>query len=395
MLISKKLKYDRMTYRPLFSIVNNHLGDYPTPVNINYLWGMGLLSGICLGIQIVSGLLLVPYYSNESANAFISVDLIMRDVHYGWLMRYVHANGASMFFICVYIHIFRGIYYGSFKTPREALWLSGMLIYVVMMMTAFFGYVLPWGQMSFWGATVITSMVSAIPQIGQFIVEWIWGGKAVGEPLLRKAFMLHFVLPFAILGLVMIHISILHQTGSSEPLGTDGYYYIIPFYPYYYIKDLFGFIIFLFVFSSLVIYSPNFLGEPDNYIKANPMVTPEHIVPEWYFLAFYAILRSIPNKLMGVICMALSMFILALLPFIYMSNLRGCKFQPLYKQCVWSFAGICYVLTCMGKRPPEYPYNLVGLFSTIYYFFCLTVMLPITDVAGNLLYQVYVEAQVN
>jgi len=290
---------------PIFSFLNHELHEYPTPRNLNYWWNYGSLAGIMLVIMIVTGIVLAMHYTPNTAMAFDSVERIMRDVNYGWLIRYLHMNGATMFFIVTYIHIFRGLYFGSYKTPRELLWMLGVVILLLMMATAFMGYVLPWGQMSFWGATVITNLFSAIPLVGQHIVTWLWGGFAVDNATLNRFFSLHYLLPFVIVGVVVLHIIALHRFGSNNPLGIDmkGPQDSIPFHPYYTVKDFFGLGVFMIFYAGLVFFAPNLFGEPDNYIPANPLATPPEIVPEWYFLPYYAILRSIPNKLLGVLAM--------------------------------------------------------------------------------------------
>jgi ubiquinol-cytochrome c reductase cytochrome b subunit len=307
----------------ILSVVDGHIIDYPAPINLSYAWSFGALAGICLGIQIVTGIFLAMHYTPHIDLAFSSVEHIMRDVNSGWLIRYMHANGASMFFIVVYCHIFRGLYYGSYMAPREHLWCSGVVIFLLMMATAFMGYVLPWGQMSFWGATVITNLFSAIPVAGPSIVEWLWGGFSVDNATLNRFFSLHFLMPFVIAGMVIAHIALLHRDGSNNPLGIDSSMDKIAFYPYYYVKDLFSVVVFVVFFSLFLFYYPNLLGHPDNYIPADPMSTPAHIVPEWYFLPFYAILRSIPDKLGGVAAMGGAIVILLFLPFINTSEVRS------------------------------------------------------------------------
>jgi len=314
----------------ILSFIDSHIIDYPTPVNLNYMWSFGSTAGICLVIQIITGIFLAMHYTPHITFAFGSVEHIMRDVNNGWLLRYLHANGASMFFIVVYCHIFRGLYFGSYIYPRGKLWASGVIIFLLMMATAFMGYVLPWGQMSFWGATVITNLFSAIPFIGSSIVEWLWGGFSVDNATLNRFFSLHYLMPFVIAGLVLIHLSLLHKDGSNNPLGVNKNIDTIPFYPYFYVKDLFAFLILIFFFSFFVFFYPNVLGHSDNYIPANPLVTPPHIVPEWYFLPFYAILRSIPDKLGGVVAMISAILTLLLLPVINTSEIRSSKFRPFF-----------------------------------------------------------------
>jgi len=360
----------------LLAAVNNHIIDYPTPININYYYGFGSLSGLMLTVQILTGIFLAMHYTPHVDLAFNSVEHIMRDVNYGWLIRYIHANGASFFFIVVYIHMFRGLYFGSYITPREHLWCSGVLIFIAMMATAFMGYVLPWGQMSFWGATVITNLFSAIPYIGKDIVEWLWGGFSVDNPTLNRFFSLHFTLPFIIVGLVLLHLILLHENGSNNPLGIYIKIETIPFYPYFYVKDLFGFIILMFIFSIFIYYYPNTLGHPDNYIPANPMKTPLHIVPEWYFLPFYAILRSIPNKIGGVIAMFGSLLVLLIIPFTNSSEIRSTLFRPIFKILYWLLVVSFLILGWIGQMPVDYPYTEIGVIAMIYYFFFFMVVIP-------------------
>ena len=366
----------RWNKKSLFAVINNHLIDYPTPINLNYFYGFGSLAGIMLVIQILTGIFLAMHYTPHIDLAFNSVEHIMRDVNNGWLIRYIHANGASFFFIVVYVHIFRGLYYGSYITPREALWCSGVIIFILMMATAFMGYVLPWGQMSFWGATVITNLFSAIPLIGKDIVDWLWGGFAVDNPTLNRFFSLHFAFPFIIVGAVLIHLILLHEVGSNNPLGITLKTENIPFYPYFYTKDLFGLIILFLIFFIFIFYYPNTLGHPDNYIEANPMKTPLHIVPEWYFLPFYAILRSIPNKIGGVIAMFGSLIILLTIPFINSSEIRSTAFRPIFKVCYWLLVLAFLLLGWVGQCPVEYPYTEIGVISMIYYFFFFIIIIP-------------------
>ena len=366
----------RWVKNSILSVINNHLVDYPTPINQNYFFGFGSLAGVMLIIQILTGIFLAMHYTPHIDLAFSSVEHIMRDVNNGWLIRYAHANGASFFFIMVYIHIFRGLYYGSYITPREHLWCSGVLLFILMMATAFMGYVLPWGQMSFWGATVITNLFSAIPVIGKDIVDWLWGGFSVDNPTLNRFFSLHFFLPFAIAGLSLVHLVLLHQFGSGNPLG----FYIksenIPFFPYYYVKDLFGVFGLLLSFSLFVYFFPNTLGHPDNYIPADPMKTPLHIVPEWYFLPFYAILRSIPNKIGGVIAMAGSLIVLLLLPYLNTSKVRSTLFRPIYKMAYWLLVVSFIILGWIGQMPVDYPFTEVGIIAMIYYFSFFLILVP-------------------
>jgi len=364
---------------PLLTL-SNHLTEYPTPKNLNYWWTFGGILTFCLITQIITGLILAMHYVASADLAFGSVEHIMRDVNYGWLMRYVHANGASMFFLAVYIHIFRSLYYGSYKSPREIIWIIGMIIYFLMMATAFMGYVLPWGQMSFWGATVITNLFSAIPFIGESVTNWLWGGYAVDNPTLTRFYSLHYLFPFLIFGLVILHIWALHVPGNNNPIGIDvkkPSKDTVPFHPYIVIKDLFALLIFLIVFAFFVFYSPNILGHADNYIEANPLVTPAHIVPEWYLLPFYAILRSIPDKLFGVIAMFAAIFVLVILPWLDTSKVRSAIFRPLYKQFYWFLVADVLILGYVGAMPAEGLYLLVARVATAYYFLHFLVILPI------------------
>jgi ubiquinol-cytochrome c reductase cytochrome b subunit len=360
----------------ILAVVDNHLIDYPTPINITWAWSFGLLASICLGIQLITGIFLAMHYTPHVDLAFASVEHIMRDVNNGWLIRYIHANGASMFFIIVYSHMFRGLYYGSYMHPRQHLWCSGVLIFLLMMGTAFMGYVLPWGQMSFWGATVITNLVSAIPVAGPSIVEWLWGGFSVDNATLNRFFSIHYLLPFAITGLVIVHIALLHKDGSNNPLGIDSSTDKIPFYPYCYVKDLFNALLFVVFFSVFLFFYPNLLGHPDNYIPANPMVTPAHIVPEWYFLPFYAILRSIPDKLGGVIAMFGAIVVLFLIPFINQSEVRSSTFRPIYRKLFWFLFADFLILGWIGQKVVESPYVEVGQLATVLYFLFFCVLLP-------------------
>jgi len=364
---------------PIFTAVNHQLVDYPTPRNLNYWWNFGSLAGIALVIQIVTGIVLAVPYTADADLAFASLEHIMRDVNYGWLLRYIHANGASAFFAVVFIHIFRGLYYGSYKEPREVLWGLGVIILLLMMATAFMGYVLPWGQMSFWAATVITNLFSAIPLIGESITQWLWGGFSVGDPTLKRFYSLHYLLPFVIVGVVFLHLWALHVHGSNNPLGIDkkGPQDSIPFHPYYTVKDMFGLGVFLLVFFAFVFFAPNYLGHPDNYIEADPLVTPAHIVPEWYFLPFYAILRAVPSKLGGVILMFASVLILFLLPWLDRSKVRSAKFRPIYKQVYWLLVIDVIVLGWVGANPPEGAFVVIGRIATIYYFLHFLVLLPL------------------
>lgn len=365
---------------PIISMIDHSVGTgYPAPKNLNYWWNFGSLAGLVLVIMLLTGIFLAMSYTANTEMAFQSVERIMRDVNYGWLLRYLHANGASMFFIVVYIHIFRGLYFGSYKPPREVLWWIGLLILLAMMATAFMGYVLPWGQMSFWGATVITNLFSAFPIVGEHIVTWLWGGFSVDNPTLNRFFALHYLLPFVIVGLVIVHIWALHTSKSNNPLGIDvkGPQDTLPFHPYYTVKDLFGIGVFLMFYMAFVFWAPNFLGHPDNYIPADPMVTPPHIVPEWYFLPFYAILRAVPDKLGGVLLMFAAILILAALPWLDTSKVRSCTFRPIYKWFLWLFFADCILLGYIGGKPAEEPYVLIGQLATAWYFFHLLIITPL------------------
>nr|UXX44681.1 cytochrome b [Pieris rapae]UYC28630.1 cytochrome b [Pieris rapae] len=363
--MSKKFFPLRKTH-PLFKIMNNSLVDLPSPSNISIWWNFGSLLALCLITQILTGLFLTMYYYANIEMAFYSVNYICRNVNYGWLIRTLHANGASFFFICIYIHIGRGIYYESFNFFYT--WMVGIIILFLLMMTAFMGYVLPWGQMSFWGATVITNLLSAIPYLGNSLLNWIWGGFAVDNPTLTRFYTFHFLMPFIILAMTMIHLLFLHQTGSNNPLGTNSNLDKIPFHPYFTYKDLMGFIIMMFILILLTLTNPYMLGDPDNFIPANPLVTPVHIQPEWYFLFAYAILRSIPNKLGGVIALLMSILIITILPFTFNKKIQGIQFYPLNQMIFWSMITTIILLTWIGARPVETPYILTGQILTVIYF---------------------------
>nr|YP_004935216.1 cytochrome b [Ptychoptera sp. ATB-2011]AET13028.1 cytochrome b [Ptychoptera sp. ATB-2011] len=353
-------------HHPLFKIANNALVDLPAPSNISSWWNFGSLLGLCLMIQIITGLFLSMHYTANIEMAFNSVDHICRDVNYGWLLRTLHANGASFFFICIYLHIGRGIYYGSFLyTPT---WLVGVILLFLVMGTAFMGYVLPWGQMSFWGATVITNLLSAIPYLGTDLVQWLWGGFAVDNATLTRFYTFHFLLPFIVTAMTMIHLLFLHQTGSNNPLGINSSIDKIPFHPYFSFKDLAGFMVMTMFLVLLTLWNPYLLGDPDNFIPANPLVTPVHIQPEWYFLFAYAILRSIPNKLGGVIALVLSIAILMILPFSNMSKFQGIQFYPINQIMFWMMVSTVILLTWIGARPVEDPYIIIGQILTVIYF---------------------------
>nr|QRW36330.1 cytochrome b [Hydroporus despectus] len=355
------------TNHPLLKIMNSALIDLPSPSNISLWWNFGSILGLCLSIQIITGIFLAMHYTANIEMAFYSVNHICRDVNYGWLMRTLHANGASFFFICIYIHIGRGMYYGSYKLMQT--WLIGVIILFMVMGTAFMGYVLPWGQMSFWGATVITNLLSAVPYLGTMLVQWVWGGFAVDNATLTRFFTIHFLLPFIIIALVIIHLLFLHQTGSNNPLGLNSNMDKIPFHPYFSFKDIMGFMMLMMSLTMITLMNPYMLGDPDNFIPANPLVTPVHIQPEWYFLFAYAILRSIPNKLGGVIALIMSILILMILPFSNKSKFQSMKFYPINQFMFWMFIIIVILLTWIGMRTVEEPYIITGQILTILYFF--------------------------
>lgn len=371
------MSLNRWNKHSILSFIDSHIINYPTPINLNYMWSFGSSAGICLAIQILTGIFLAMHYSSHVDYAFSSVEHIMRDVNNGWLIRYLHANGASMFFIVTYCHIFRGLYFGSYMAPRGALWNSGVIIFLLMMGTGFMGYVLPWGQMSFWGATVITNLASAVPFIGGAIVEWLWGGFSVDNATLNRFFSLHYLLPFVITGLVIVHLSLLHTVGSNNPLGINKNVDSVSFYPYFYVKDLLAFFGLIALFSFFVFFFPNALGHADNYIPANPLVTPAHIVPEWYFLPFYAILRSIPDKLGGVVAMVAAILILLLLPIINTSEIRSSKFRPLYGIAYWFLVSDFLILGWIGQQPVETPFLEVGQIATAFYFLFFLFFFPL------------------
>jgi len=362
------------------TFAQSHIVTYPTPINLNYMWSFGSMAGICLVIQILTGIFLAMHYTPHIDLAFSSVEHIMSNVNNGWLIRYLHANGASMFFIVVYAHLFRGLYYGSYMYPRGKLWGIGIIIFLLMMATAFMGYVLPWGQMSLWGCIVITNLFSAIPLIGHSIVEWLWGGFSVSNATLNRFFSLHYLLPFVIVGLVIIHLALLHHDGSNNPLGIGKNIDLVDFYPYYYVKDLFAFFILILLFSFFIVFFPNILGHSDNYICANPLSTPAHIVPEWYFLPFYAILRSIPDKLGGVVAMISAIIILLFLPLINTSEIRSSKFRPLFGIAFWFLFVDFLLLGWIGQKPVESPFVEIGLGATIFYFVFLLFLLPMIGI---------------
>jgi ubiquinol-cytochrome c reductase cytochrome b/c1 subunit len=364
---------------PLVRFMSDHAMDFPTPKNLNYWYTFGGILAIMLVVQIISGIALVMHYTPDTELAFNSVEKIMRDVNYGWLIRYMHANGASMFFLAVFIHIFRGMYYGSYKAPREVLWMIGVVILLVMMATAFMGYVLPWGQMSFWGAKVITNLFSAFPFIGEPLVTWLWGGYSVDNPTLQRFFALHYLLPFVLAGLVILHIWALHVPGNNNPTGVSvkSSQDTVPFHPYYTVKDAFAVMIFFMLFAAFLFFSPNYLGHAINYAPADPLVTPAHIVPEWYFLPFYAILRAIPHKLGGVLAMFGSIMVLFILPWLDTSKVRSGTYRPLFKQFFWLFALNCVALGYLGSRPAEGIYVVLSQVCTAYYFAHFLIILPL------------------
>jgi ubiquinol-cytochrome c reductase cytochrome b subunit len=367
------------TRLPIFTMINKEYAVFPTPKNFNYFWNFGALATVQLVVMIATGILLAMHYVPNADMAFGSVQAIMRDVNYGWLLRYIHANGATMFFIVVYVHIFRGLYYGSYKYPRELLWMLGVVILLLMMATAFMGYVLPWGQMSFWGATVITNLFSAIPVVGNAITTWLWGGFSVGDPTLNRFFALHYLLPFVLLGVIGLHVAALHITGSNNPLGIDvkGPQDTVPFHPYYTTKDSVGIAVFFLIYAGFVFFAPNFFMAPDNYIPANPLQTPAEIVPEWYFLPFYAILRSVPNKLGGVTLMFASILVLFVLPWLDTSKVRSARFRPMYRPFIFVLVVALFALGEVGAHKPEGMWVLIGRIATIYYFFHFLVLLPV------------------
>jgi len=370
----------RILNRPIINILNDHLIDYPTPININYLWNFGSMAGIFLVVQILTGIFLAMHYTPHVDLAFLSVEHIMRDVNNGWLIRYLHANGASMFFAVVYIHVARGIYYGSYQKPRGFVWVVGVVILILMMATAFMGYVLPWGQMSFWAATVITNLFSAFPIVGEAVVAWLWGGFSVDNATLNRFFSFHYLLPFLIVGAVLVHLAVLHQNGSNNPLGTNGSIDKISFYPYFIVKDVYSWVVAFIFYFGFVYFAPNYLGHTDNYIEANPMVTPAHIVPEWYFLPFYAILRSIPHKLGGVIAMFAALLVLILLPYLNTSEIRSSSFRPLHKSFFWLLVLDYFILGWIGGCAPETPYLEIGQIATLFYFMYFLFIIPVLGI---------------
>nr|YP_009944093.1 cytochrome b [Formicarius rufipectus]QOD95937.1 cytochrome b [Formicarius rufipectus] len=368
-------------HHPLLKMINNSLVDLPTPSNISAWWNFGSLLGICLMTQIITGLLMATHYTADTSLAFTSVAHTCRNVQFGWLIRNLHANGASMFFICIYLHIGRGLYYGSYLYKET--WNTGILLLLTLMATAFVGYVLPWGQMSFWGATVITNLFSAIPYIGHTLVEWAWGGFSVDNPTLTRFFALHFLLPFIITGLTLIHLTFLHETGSNNPLGIQSNCDKIPFHPYFSTKDMFGFMAMFILLMTLAMFSPNLLGDPENFTPANPLVTPPHIKPEWYFLFAYAILRSIPNKLGGVLALAASILILFLIPFLHKSKQRSMTFRPLSQLMFWTLVANLLILTWIGSQPVEHPFITIGQLASFTYFMTILILFPTIGALEN------------
>jgi ubiquinol-cytochrome c reductase cytochrome b subunit len=365
---------------PIISFMYDSFVAYPTPKNLNYMWTFGAILSFMLVAQIVTGVVLAMHYTPETTLAFDSVEKIMRDVNWGWALRYAHANGASMFFLAVYLHIFRGMYYGSYKEPREVLWILGVLIFMVMMATGFLGYVLPWGQMSFWAATVITNLFSAIPVVGTSITTWLLGGYSVDNPTLNRFFALHYLLPFIIVAIVALHVWALHVTGQNNPTGVEVKNVekdTVPFTPYATMKDGFAIAVFLLLYAWMTFFVPNYLGHPDNYIEANPLVTPPHIVPEWYFLPFYAILRAIPNKLLGVIALFLSILIAAALPWLDRSPIKSGSYRPLFRKFYWVFVAVCIGLGYLGAQPAEGVYLALARIFSLYYFLHYVLILPL------------------
>ena len=368
---------------PIMGLIHGSFVAYPTPRNLNYWWAFGAILSFMLVAQIITGIVLTMHYTPQVDLAFASVEHIMRDVNWGWFLRYAHSNGASMFFVAVYVHMFRGLYYGSYKAPREVLWILGVIIYLLMMATGFLGYTLPWGQMSFWGATVITNFFTAIPLVGDAVTTWLWGGYSVGNPTLNRFFALHYLLPFMIAGVVVLHVWALHVVGQNNPAGVEVKNVdrdTVPFTPYATIKDSFAVVCFMILFAWFIFYVPNYLGHADNYIEANPLSTPAHIVPEWYYLPFYAILRAIPSKLGGVIAMFGSIAILAFLPWLDTSRVRSASFRPMYRVFFWAFVLCCLGLGYLGAQPAEGGYIIAARLLTAFYFGFFIIILPLLGI---------------